>query len=94
MSNTDSSKADLQPLPSLIPKNMHAPTLETLVSAAGCLGKSERGSQALKDLLVFLENGACGLDSDNQVAVATLLLGAWGSHAGSTREIIQKEIAS
>lgn len=63
-------------------------TIEDLEKAAGALARSERGRQALRDLRIFLLNGATGLDSENIAHVVTLLSGAWNGFSGSTPTVI------
>ena len=48
----------------------------------------------MKDLLTFLDNGAVTLDLENQVAVATILRGAWSSSPGSARDIMRDRLES
>lgn len=43
----------------------------------------------MRDLLAFLENGGIRLDAENQLHVACLLAGAWGSYAGTTLEVLR-----
>lgn len=64
-------------------------SVENLERAVVQLNRSEKGKQAMCDLLAFLENGGISLDADNQLHVACLLAGAWGSHAGTTLEALR-----
>jgi hypothetical protein len=61
-------------------------TKEQLDKAGSQLSESEKGRQAMKDLLAFLDNGAIGLDEQNQAAIMALLDGAWGEYAGRLRK--------
>lgn len=56
------------------------------------LNRSDKGRQAMRDLLAFLENGGISLDADNQLHVARLLTGAWGSYAGTTLEALRGRV--
>ena len=53
------------------------------------LNRSDKGRQATRDLLAFLENGGISLDANNQLHIASLLTGAWGSYAGTTLEALR-----
>ena len=64
-------------------------TTEDLERAASQLNKSERGRQAMRDLLSFLDNGAMSLDAKNGEAVITILRGAWGELAGTTKDALR-----
>ena len=63
--------------------------MEQLDKAGSNLAESEKGRQAMRDLLAFLDNGAIGLDEQNQAAVLALLDGAWGEYAGTSRSIMR-----
>ena len=62
---------------------------EDLEQAVDQLGRSDKGQRAMRDLLVFLENGGISLDADNQLHVLHLLSGAWGNYAGTTLEALR-----
>jgi hypothetical protein len=64
-------------------------TKEQLDKAGSQLAESEKGRQAMKDLLAFLDNGAVGLDEQNQAAIMALLDGAWGEYAGTARDVMR-----
>lgn len=64
-------------------------SVENLERAVVQLGRSEKGKQAMRDLLAFLENGGISLDADNQLHVACLLAGAWGNYSGTTLEALR-----
>jgi len=65
-----------------------------LQAAAQQLVKSDKGRDAMRRVLDWLENSGLGLDVHNQVAILTLLAGAWGSYAGTTREIMHEALDS
>jgi hypothetical protein len=65
-------------------------TITDLEAAAARLNRSEKGRQAMADLLALLDNGALALDYDNQSAVLTLLTGAWGQYAGTARDVMRE----
>jgi hypothetical protein len=67
-------------------------TTTDLEAAAARLNRSEKGRQAMRDLLAFLDNGALTLDYDNQSAVLTLLTGAWGQYAGTARDVMREAL--
>lgn len=56
------------------------------------LGRSEKGQQAMRDLLALLENGGISLDADNQTHVLCLLSGAWGNYAGTVLETLREVV--
>ena len=56
------------------------------------LNRSDKGRQAMRDLLAFLENGGISLDGDNQQHVTCLLAGAWGNYAGTTLEALRSVV--
>ena len=64
-------------------------SVEDLERAVTNLGRSDKGRQALRDLLAFLENGGISLDGNNQLHVLYLLSGAWGSYSGTTLEALR-----
>ena len=64
-------------------------TMEQLDKAGSLLAESEKGRQAMRDLLAFLDNGAIGLNEQNQAAIMALLDGAWGEYAGSARDVMR-----
>ena len=64
-------------------------SVENLECAVVQLNRSDKGRMAMRDLLAFLENGGISLDADNQLHVACLLAGAWGSYAGTTLEALR-----
>lgn len=61
-------------------------TREDLHRAARQLGQSDRGREAMRGLLDWLNERWMSLDERNQQAVLILLLGAFGSYTGSARE--------
>jgi hypothetical protein len=61
-----------------------------LLAAAAQLNRSERGRQAMKDLLALLDNGADALDFENQAAVATFLRAAWSNMPSGARETLRE----
>jgi hypothetical protein len=64
-------------------------TMEQLDKAGSLLAESEKGRQAMRDLLAFLDNGAIGLNEQNQAAIIALLDGAWGEYAGTARDVMR-----
>jgi len=64
-------------------------TMEQLDKAGSLLAESEKGRQAMRDLLAFLDNGAIGLNEQNQAAIMALLDGAWGEYAGTARDVMR-----
>ena len=67
-------------------------SVEDIERAVVQFGRSEKGQQAMKDLLAFLENGSISLDEENQLHVLCLLSGAWGSYAGTTLEALRAAV--
>ena len=73
---------------------MNAKMEKAIRNASRQLEKSERGQQAKRDLLTMFENGALGLDSENQIAVQILLLAAMkGGMAGTVLEVLRETSA-
>ena len=64
-------------------------TIGDIEKAAERLLQSEKGKQAAVDLLAMLENGAIGLDDQNQAAVIAILDGAWGEYAGTALDVLR-----
>lgn len=64
-----------------------------LTRAVNTLADTQRGQQALRDLLAFIANGGNGLDRCNQSAVMTVLACQFGPFAGSTRDEIKSALA-
>lgn len=52
------------------------------------LASSERGREALRRLLAWLDDGGIGLDAVNQTAVLMVLVSAWRK-PGSTRDLMR-----
>ena len=69
--------------------NMPTVSIEDLERAAMQLGRSDKGQQAMRDLLAFLENGGISLDGNNQLHVLCLLSGAWGNYSGTALEALR-----
>lgn len=67
-------------------------SVENLERAVAQLGRSEKGQQAMRDLLAFLENGGISLDAENQLHVNRLLAGAWGEFAGTTLDLLREMV--
>ncbi len=66
---------------------------EELEQAVAQLSRSDKGQQAMRDLLAFLENGGISLDAINQRQILGLLSGAWGSHAGTALELLRDAVS-
>ena len=64
-------------------------SVEDVERAVVQLSRSEKGVQAMRDLLGFLENGGTSLDEANQLSILCLLSGAWGKYAGTVREALR-----
>ena len=64
-------------------------SVEDLDRAVVQLNRSEKGQQAMQDLLGFLENGGISLDGENQLHILCLLSGAWGNYAGTALEALR-----
>jgi hypothetical protein len=63
-----------------------------LGEAARQLAKSEKGRQALRAVLDWLDADGCSLDAVNQEAVFVLLAGAWGGFAGTARDAMREAL--
>ena len=61
---------------------MPSVSVENLERAVVQLNRSEKGKQAMRDLLALLENGGISLDAENQLHFFCLLSGAWGNSRG------------
>lgn len=68
------------------------PAAEVLREAAEQLSRSDNGRDALRRVLDWLDNSGLSLDHHNQKAVRTLLEGAWGSYAGTTRDVMHEAL--
>ena len=68
---------------------MPSVSVEDLERAVVQLNRSEKGKQAMRDLLAFLENGGISLDAENQLHFLCLLSGAWGNYAGTALEALR-----
>lgn len=66
----------------------------TLREAAEHLAKSDKGRDALRRVLDWLENSGLSLDSVNQDAILLLLDAAWNGWAGSAREVMHDALAT
>ena len=64
-------------------------SVENLERAVVQLNRSEKGKQAMRDLLALLENGGISLDAENQLHFFCLLSGAWGNYAGTALEALR-----
>lgn len=64
-------------------------TPKDLENAAEQLSHSSHGRQAMTDLLTFLDNSGLSLDGENRQHIITLLVGAWGSYAGTARDVMR-----
>lgn len=62
----------------------------SLNNAISVLSGSDRGRDAIRDLLALLDNGGLSLDHQGQRAVLALLELAWGSKPGSTLEAMRE----
>lgn len=65
------------------------PTREYLTQSVNTLRGTERGRQALRDLLAFIVNGGDNLDIVNQSACFAIMHCQFGPFAGSTRDVIR-----
>jgi hypothetical protein len=69
---------------------METITKGDVLEAVEQLAKSEKGLNAIRHLLAWLEGDGLSLDSNNQIAVFTLLAGAWNGFPGSAREFMRE----
>lgn len=60
-----------------------------LQQAIDQLKRSAEGRNALAHLVAWMDEGGVTLDVDNQEAVVTLLLGAWGEFSGTTCDMMR-----
>ncbi len=65
-----------------------------MYDCADHLSKSDKGREALRAILAWLDAGGCSLDIDNQNAVLTLLSGAFGRFPGSSRDAMREALVS
>lgn len=63
-----------------------------IAAAVKTLAGSEKGREALRVQLAWLEDSGLSLDSMNQRAVLTLLVATWTGKAGMVREAIHAEL--
>jgi len=67
-------------------------TPEQLCEAARHLAKSEKGRDALRRVVDWLEASGLSLDYVNQDAILTLLDAAWNGYAGTVREAMHEAL--
>ena len=67
------------------------PSLEDLRYAVEYLTRTERGRNALKRLLAWLDDDGLGMDAYNQRAAMTVLESAWGPWSGTARDLMREE---
>jgi hypothetical protein len=67
-------------------------TEQDIGKAVQQLKRSERGRGAMKHVLDLLDGDGLGLDSDNQHAVLTLIVGAWRGYAQTSRDDIREAL--
>lgn len=60
--------------------------------AASHLSKTDKGVDALRRVLDWLEASGLSLDQQNQEAILDLLDGAWGSYAGTVRDAMHEAL--
>jgi hypothetical protein len=65
---------------------------QDLYAAAQHLAKSEKGRDALRRVLDWLENSGLSLDGNNQQAILLLLEWAWEGKAGTVREAMHEAL--
>lgn len=65
---------------------------EELFAAAQQLAKSQRGRDALRRMLDWLDATGLGLDADNKAACLTLLDAAWGKYPMSARDAMREAL--
>ena len=63
-----------------------------LTGAAEQLSQSEKGRNALRRLLDWLDDDGLSLDGANKGAVLTLLNAAFGSYPGSARDAMREAL--
>lgn len=63
-----------------------------LPAAAQQLAKSDKGRDALRRVLEWLEAGGLSLDGQNQQAILLLLEHAWGGKAGTVRDVMHEAL--
>jgi hypothetical protein len=66
--------------------------LEDVRKAVEQLARSDKGRSAMRHLLKWLEDDGLSLDHENQAAAVTVLKGAWGAWAGTTRDLLREAI--
>ncbi len=62
---------------------------QDLIDAANHLALSDKGRNAMRHVLVWLDEDGLSLDFTNKEAVLTLLNGAWGKYAGTARDAMR-----
>lgn len=67
-------------------------TREKMRAAAQHLATSDRGRDALRHVLAWLEKSGLSLDHQNQECVIVLLEGAWGAYSGTVREVMHEAL--
>lgn len=70
-------------------KTMSVDELQDLEHAVTILNRTDRGRNAMRHMLAWLDDDGLGLDGDGQVAARTLLNGAWDGWAGTARDLMR-----
>lgn len=63
--------------------------VQDLTDCANHLAKSQKGRNAMKRLLAWLDDDGLSLDMVNKEAVLTLLNGAFGEYPGTARDVMR-----
>ena len=61
-----------------------------LQAAVATLARTDRGRNAMRRLLYWLDDDGMGLDRYGQEAVVTVLWSAWGPFAGTARDLMRE----
>lgn len=56
------------------------------------LATTDKGRDALRRVLDWLESSGLSLDSDNQQGILLLLDAAWGDYAGTVRDLMREAL--
>lgn len=80
-------------LPTISEQGVRRAAIEsTLSHEARQLAKSEKGQDALRRVVDWLENSGLSLDHRNQEAILALLDAAWNGYAGTVRDVMHEAL--
>lgn len=67
-------------------------TRNEIAEAVLILSESQKGRDAMRHLLAWLDDSGCSLDGRNQDCCTSLLDAAWAGYAGSVRDAMREAL--